>query len=274
MIMTRPQFIYLLPIYLLFWILKFFLDKKEKKQVFTGIISCAICIVVLLIYCGMMKYQHGEFSLSAVSYINDTVTAVYSDLYKRADNQNMIAIVDEAVKESNDGTTAFQALNDLRAEYEIDEIKEFASQSLKKDSEYVDYLMNKTIGLSNESIGASGYIANKEGYQDINYSILGNLVLPINFAFVYIMIIVAIVYLLWKLIKFKKIDWLVAFCTALIFANLFTLIVGAPFEPQRLFLPSIVPVLLLIGFVLSNVKSNELENEERVIVKNGEKQRK
>lgn len=274
MIMTRPQFIYLLPIYLLFWILKFFLDKKEKKQVFTGIISCAICIVVLLIYCGMMKYQHGEFSLSAVSYINDTVTAVYSDLYKRADNQNMIAIVDEAVKESNDGTTAFQALNDLRAEYEIDEIKEFASQSLKKDSEYVDYLMNKTIGLSNESIGASGYIANKEGYQDINYSILGNLVLPINFAFIYIMIIVAIVYLLWKLIKFKKIDWLVAFCTALIFANLFTLIVGAPFEPQRLFLPSIVPVLLLIGLVLSNVKSNELENEERVIVKNGEKQRK
>lgn len=274
MIMTRPQFIYLLPIYLLSWILKFFLDKKEKKQVFTGIISCTICIVVLLIYCGMMKYQHGEFSLSAVSYINDTVTAVYSELYKRADNQDMIAIVDEAVKESNDGTTAFQALDDLRAEYEIDEIKEFANQSLKKDSEYVDYLMNKTIGLSNESIGASGYITNKEGYQDINYSILGNLVLPINFAFVYIMIIVAIVYLLWKLIKFKKIDWLVAFCTALIFANLFTLIVGAPFEPQRLFLPSIVPVLLLIGLILSNVKSNELENEERVIVKNGEKQRK
>lgn len=274
MIMTRPQFIYLLPIYLLFWILKFFLDKKEKKQVFTGIISCVICIVMLLIYCGMMKYQHGEFSLSAVSYINDTVTAVYSELYKRADNQDMIAIVDVAVKESNDGTTAFQALDDLRAEYEIDEIKEFANQSLKKDSEYVDYLMNKTIGLSNESIGASGYITNKEGYQDINYSILGNLVLPINFAFVYIMIIVAIVYLLWKLIKFKKIDWIVAFCTALIFANLFTLIVGAPFEPQRLFLPSIVPVLLLIGLILSNVKSNELENEERVIVKNGEKQRK
>ena len=44
-----------------------------------------------------------------------------------------VAIVDEAVKESNDGTTAFQALDDLRAEYEIDEIKEFANQSLKKD---------------------------------------------------------------------------------------------------------------------------------------------
>lgn len=272
--MTRPQFIYLLPIYLLFWVLKLFLDKKEKKEGIIGIISCMICVVMLLIYCAMMKYQHGEFSITAVSYINDTVTAVYSDLYKRADNQDMIAIVDEAVKVSDDGTTAFQALYDLEGKYEISEIKEFAKQSLKKDSAYFDYIIEKTIGLSNESIGASGYIANKEGYQDINYSTLGNLVLPINFAFVYIMIIVAIVYLLWKLIKFKKIDWLVAFCTALIFANLFTLIVGAPFEPQRLFLPSIVLILLLIGFALSNIKINIVENDERLVVKNGEKQRK
>ena len=93
MIMTRPQFIYLLPIYLLFWILKFFLDKKEKKQVITGIISCVICVVVLLIYCGMMKYQHGEFSITAVSYINDTTTAISSDLYKRADNQEMVLLL-------------------------------------------------------------------------------------------------------------------------------------------------------------------------------------
>ena len=269
MIMTRPQFIYLLPIYLLFWILKFFLKKKKKKQVITGIISCVICVVVLSIYCGMMKYQHGEFSITAVSYINDTVTAVYSELYKRADNQDMIAIVDETVKEKNDRTTAFQALYNLEAKCEINEIKEFAKQSLKKDSTYFYYIFGKTIGLSNESIGASGYVPNEEGYQDINYSILGNLVLPINFAFVYIMIIVAIVYLLWKLIKFKKIDWLVAFCTALIFANLFTLIVGAPFEPQRLFLPSIVQVLLLIGLVFSKIKINAFENDERLVVKNG-----
>lgn len=32
MIMTRPSFIYLLPIYILFWILKFFIDKRRKKK--------------------------------------------------------------------------------------------------------------------------------------------------------------------------------------------------------------------------------------------------
>ena len=255
MIMTRPQFIYLLPIYLLFWTLKFFLDKKEKKQVITGIISCVICVVVLLIYCGMMKYQHGEFSITAVSYINDTTTAISSDLYKRADNQEMVTLVDEILEGKNRGAASWEALNTLRANYDVDEIKEFAHQSLKKDSEYIQYLIEKTIGLSSDSIGTAGYVTNNEGYEELNYAILGNLVLPIDFAFVYIMIIVAIVYLLWKLIKFKKIDWIVAFCTALIFANLFTLIVGAPFEPQRLFLPSIVPVLLVVPIVFSGLST-------------------
>lgn len=234
------------------------MDKKEKKEVLIGIISCVISISVLLIYCGLMKMQHGEFSITAVSYINSTVTAVNSNLYKRATNQDMVNIVDEEVKESNDGTTAFLALNALKEKYSIDEIKDFAKDSLKYDTGYITYLMKKTINLGTSNIGTTEYVTNKEAYQNINYTVIGNLIMPINFSFVYIMIIAGIIYLIWKLIKFKKIDWVVAFLTILIFANLFTLLVGAPFESQRLFFPSIIPVLLLIGLVISNIREKNM----------------
>lgn len=234
------------------------MDKKEKKEVLIGIISCVISISVLLIYCGLMKIQHGEFSITAVSYINSTVTAVNSNLYKRATNQDMVNIVEEEVKESNDGTTAFLALNALKEKYSIDEIKDFAKDSLKYDTGYITYLMKKTINLGTSNIGTTEYVTNKEAYQNINYTVIGNLIMPINFSFVYIMIIAGIIYLIWKLIKFKKIDWVVAFLTILIFANLFTLLVGAPFESQRLFFPSIIPVLLLIGLVISNIREKNM----------------
>ena len=45
-------------------------------------------------------------------------------------------------------------------------------------------------------------------------------------------------------VKNKNINWYLAFFTVLIAANIFTLIVGAPFESQRLFASSIVQVLL------------------------------
>ena len=67
---------------------------------------------------------------------------------------------------------------------------------------------------------------------------------------VYILIIASIIYLLYKLIKDKKIDWIMASLTSAILGNIFTVIVGAPFEQQRLFLPSVGLVLLNIIYLI------------------------
>ena len=80
------------------------------------------------------------------------------------------------------------------------------------------------------------------------------------------MIIISIVYLVWNFIKFKEIDWLISFFTLLISANIFTLIVGAPFESQRLFFSSIVPVLLLISYTIKNIKKGVNKGEKKLAV--------
>ena len=233
-------------------------NKKDRKKEIIGVTSCLICLFMLLIYCNFMKEQHGEFSITGVSYINNTVTAINSGSYKKAENEEMIKIVDEYVAERNDGTTSFYALNALREKYSVDEIKKFASNAIKNDKGYSSYIMKKTMNLGLVNIGTAEYISNNPEYKEINYNILSNLVLPINFALVYMIIGISIVYLIYNLIKNKKIDWLLSFFTILIFANLFTLIVGAPFESQRLFLPSIVPLLLLLATII-NKKDEEKE---------------
>ena len=252
MIMTRPSFIYLLPIYILFWILRFLFNKEEKKQIITGLISCVICGIILLGYCSVMKTQHGEFSITSVSYINNVVTAIKSNAYKNATNQEMIKIVDEIKGGEEKEEHYWNALKVLQKEYSVAQLKEFASSSIKNNPKYyLKYLIFKTVELGFVNIGTASYVAPIAGYEEINYTYLGNLTLPINFSFVYIVLIICIIYLIWNLIKNKKIDWVVSFLTILILANLFTLIVGAPSEPQRLFIPSIVSFLILLGKLLT-----------------------
>lgn len=212
--------------------------------------------MILMGYCGLMKMQHGEFSVTAVSYINNTVTAINSNSYKYATNQEMINTVDKIKGDRQDGDICWTVYSDLKEKYTVDELKEFANSSLKNDPNYKKFLITKTVNLGFLNIGTAGYVTNKAEYSNINYTYLGNLILPINFAFVYIIMIVSMVYLIWKFIKYKELDWLISFFTLLIIANLFTLIVGAPFESQRLFLTSIVSIVLLIGKILAMYLQN------------------
>ena len=254
MILTRPSFIYLLPIYFLFWILRLIFNKKEK-EVIAGIISCAVCSVILLGYCGLMKMQYGEFSITAVSYINNTITAINSNSYKQSGNEEMIKFVDEIKGDRSDGEICWTALDKLKEQYSVEEIKNFANTSLKNDKNYLKFIISKTVQLGSSNIGTASYIPNdvfiNEKYANQIYNEMGNIILPINFAMVYMIVGIAIIYILYDLAKNKNINWYLAFFTVLIAANIFTLIVGAPFESQRLFASSIVQVLLLIGYVVA-----------------------
>lgn len=211
-----------------------------------------------------MKQQHGEFSITSISYINNCVTAITSGAYKNASNQEMVELVDKIKQDKNDDGLCFESYFALAKDYSVEEIKEFSrSALLNNKSIYIQYLMKKIEKMGFSNIGTAVYVTNLEEYKDIDYIYLGNLLLPINFGFVYIMLAVAITYLLYNLIKNRSIDWVVAFCSVLILANLFTLIVGAPFEFQRLFFSSIALVLLLIGKCFDNFKiDNKIKEKE------------
>lgn len=274
MIMTRPSFIYLLPIYLLFWILRFFWNlknKKEKRNAIIGTVSCFLCTVLCLGYCGLVKAQLGVFSLTSISYVNQLIAAIDSDSYKYGNNQEMIQIIDEVTQDRTDERASWEAYDELKTKYEKVELKEFASSSLKNSPDYARYLLNKAVRTGYLTIGTN-YVDHKDYAADPltntfkGYYYLGNLVLPINFAAIYILIGVMVIYLIWYLIRYKKIHWIIAFFTCVIGANVVTLIIGAPFEQQRLFMASIPCVILTFTYGIHLLIGRKGKRNEETIV--------
>lgn len=261
-IFTRPSFIYLLPIYVFIWIMRFLFNKKELKNAIWGVVSCMIVGGFLLGYCALMKKQHGKFGISTVSYINNLVTCLNSGSYKLGSNQDILNDIEEIKGDRDDVEICWIVTSKLQGMYSSNELEEFANSALKNDRKnYIHYLIDKTMALGTVNIGTVDYFANLDEYLGINYYQISYLMCPINFAMVYLAIGISIIYLMYCLIKYSKIDWIVAFIFILILANLYTLIVGAPFESQRLFLSSAVLVLLLIGYVVAKLLAKKDKEE-------------
>ncbi len=238
MVMTRPAFIYILPIYILFWILRFIYERKEKKQIIIGFVSCLVCGVILLSYCGFVKQKQGVFGLTTVSNTNSLLSVISSKAYKNASNNEIIKIADE-----ND---LWVATIEIQKKYSDTEVNQFIKES-KKTSDYYMYLMKRTVKNGFRDIGIN--YAEKENSGKF-YRYIGLVTLPIPFMIVYILMLTTIVFLVINIVKNKKINWIIAFCTSMISANIFTLIIGAPAEEARLFSPSISIVLILFAYIL------------------------
>lgn len=256
MIMTRPAFIYILPIYFLFWILKLFFNKEEKKQVILGIVSCIVCGLMLLIYCFLMLQQHGKFALTTVSALNNAVSVIQSKTYKKTENKEMIKVIDDALDEDKTIWEAYDVLANKFDEKEINELVKVAT----KTPEYKQYLLKKTLELGYNNIGLSYVnnidISNKDKPYIISYKYIGSTIFPVTFGLLYCVILYSILYLIYNLFKTKKVNWIVAFFTSLIFANIATLIIGAPEEEQRLFSASMPLVMLYVVYIANLTLKN------------------
>lgn len=258
MILTRPAFVYLLPIYILFILLRWFLNKEERKKLLFAIVSILICCIVLLGYCFQVKRYYGTFGLTSVSSLNNLVSAIYSGAYKDGNNTEIIQEIDDLAGENEiTDRQAFEIYDEVAKNHTQEELSDFSNSALKNSGKYKEFIINKLIKLGSKNITTS-YINLQDNDDKIilNYSELGALFLPITFGMIYILVIASIIYLIWYLIKFKTINWICAFFTSMIFANLFTLIFGAPFEEQRLFFPSVCLVILYMGTILGKISIN------------------
>lgn len=267
MILTKPALIYLLPIYILFIILRFILKKEERKKLYFAIGSMSICCLFLIIYCLQMKNLYGVFGITTVSYKNSAISAISSGAYVDSENKQISEEIKQLIGDNPTSAKVYEVFDVIVSKHTDNEIKEFADSALWNSSRYKAFLLNRVINIGTENIGTSYANGEKSDKEYIyNYAYLGDLILPITFGMIYVIILLSIIYLIWYLIKYKKINWLCAFFTSTIFANIFTLIVGAPFEEQRLFFPSMCLVILYIGVILDKIKIKEenLLNEENV----------
>ena len=195
----------------------------------------------------LVENQYGEFKLTTVSEVNSIMSCVYSKSYKESNNYEIITMIDE-IKESGKTVLYGDLAQIIENKFGEPEIKEFIKSS-QKSERYIKYLLSKVLSIASQNIGTN-YTE-----KDI-LSYIDSILIPISFGAIYIVLAISIVYLCNNLIKNKKIDWILAFCISLIAGNLLTIIIGSPFEEQRLFLPSIILVLILATYLVEKLLQN------------------
>lgn len=275
MVMTRPANIYLPAVYLLFWILKYFIERKNEviKVVKTGLISTCIAIVVILLYCNQVRVQYGHFGLTAVSDTNTAITLIDSGLYKYGNNKKIIKAI-EKVHTPGDAGSAWDAYSYIGKNFKLKEINSFIKSAQRNSkAERVKYLITKTLSCGTYSLG----IVYSVPRGNINYTPIYFLIynmFPVTFSIVYLFLIGAFVYLIAYLIKKKEIAWMMAALFATIAGNLFLSIVCAPFEWQRLSLISIPTVIILIPYLIIevfNLSTEKVKAKKKTKKKNTKK---
>ena len=264
LVLTRPANIYLVAAYLLFWILKYFIEKKNTviKVVKAGLISTLISIIIILLYCNQMRVQHGHFGLTSVSNTNTAITLIYSGLYRYGDNKKIVKDIDEFYVDG-DAFTTWDALDNMSKNNKVSDINKFLKNAKKNSGfMYYRYLIYKTFSVGTWNLGTI-YSIPIEGYDSYFLTTVASNFFPITFSIVYFFLLGAFIYLLVYLIKKKEIEWMIAALFSIIAGNLFLTIVCAPFEWQRLSVISIPTIIILIPYLITEVFKMSTEKTKK-----------
>lgn len=256
-ILTRPAMIYLLPIFLLFWIIKLIITKKQsRKALFAGLYSCIAAILIIGGYCFGLLAQYGAFGLSTVSSVNRAWMVTLSGIELDAKDNEQKAFIDET-----EPTVLYNALTEKYGQSEAERV---ISDTIKKNkNEYLMFLVNKFANTSKDGFGAVYAPNSDDSAKPINS------IAFLNFGSVYVIVLIGLISIIYDLFKRKKVDWLLAFLVGFIFCNVFLSIFMAPFETARLCAVSIPALLILAAYWASAFfyKDKKLRLEEDILSK-------
>ncbi|MDD2376447.1 MAG: hypothetical protein PHD15_03560 [Clostridia bacterium] len=188
----------------------------------------SICLILILIYCLLVKIQHGNFGLTNVSSINKISSIIISDTYVSGNNKNITDMINSEISGINFDGNYFSCAKKIIKNFERNEINEYCSNVYKNDTKkYIFYTLQNALGLGSKNIGTK-YVNYTIDYSSKTYKALV------------------------LLLKNKKIAWILAFLLSMICGSLFTTIIGSSGEYQRLFLSSLPLTIILITY-LTNV---------------------
>lgn len=254
LVMIKPAFIYVTVLYLVFWILKILLDREERKISLIGLIFTVVSIALILIYCMLIKLNHGVFNITTVSETNRLISILESKIYENNTNKRIL----QTIKEQGEDTNKFIIKSKLKEEYSHEELKQFMDEAVKNNKiEYLKYIIKKTVSLKELPVGTT-YVDSTVLYNNNNiFQELGYIIFPITFMHVYILIMGCIIYLIYDLIRNRNINYILSFFTLMILANFFTAIVGAPYETTRLVCTSIPIIIVLLVYIVNSLISKK-----------------
>ena len=228
----------------IFWILRFFLIKIERKICVAGILASLFCVFLVFGYSHLNYMQNGCNSLSAVSNLNQMDILITNNMYK---NGNDFEIT-ETIRNNCDTPSEIYHWKThaiLYTKYSHSRISNFINNSIINQPKiYFQKILLRIYQLGNERI-ATRYAERKNGFIS-----LFNLILKldlISFYGVYLLLIIDFLFILFYFFKTNKILWYKFLLLSFISAQLLIITIGSPTDYQRLFV-IVLPCLIILFF--------------------------
>lgn len=238
LVMMRPSFLFLVGVLPIFWIFRLISHKKENIINFAGLLTSLLVIVFLAAYSRLNYSENGCNSISSVSTINQFVNLRnYGLIDDECDNELAKAIIEY----NSDNQT-----NNTFANFPIERISKFIRCTIIRNfTAYSTNTWHKVINLGDEST-VSILALNKNGFWGIP-NMISNL-LSLRFFTLYILLLFELLFILYSIIKYKRILWIRSFIWVFIIGQFLTTIIGGYSEYQRLFSIALPSVTLLFFY--------------------------
>lgn len=247
LVLTRPAAVYLLAVYAVFWGIQLVLvirrraSKKSFTSIRAGIVGFVVAVCGVLGYCTFQKITYGNFGLSSVSYINDLLIVIDTNMYQRSSNEE---IRDYIAQQRGEKKDIYDIIWDgLMVNYSSDDLEVFAKDLIRENRlTYVKKMVLKAIKWGIRP--ASTAYNTLEERRALDMEQIAGFLFPIPFGLVYILVLGGCVWIFVGIVRKKRLDWVLLLCIMLIGGNIAVTIIAAPYEPERLCVTSL-PVLII-----------------------------
>ncbi len=207
----RSTSIILVIFLLCFWLLRFIFEKQNRKKDFKCFVGSLLSMTLIVIYAILFHQNYGIYSISDKMVWQTFFVNISQGYYKSSNNPDFIAKV-ESAKIKYPGNDVFSIAN---VSQEV-----FYQYTLKESQEIINYCRNKNLKKyiiyitdlikANSNVKFTGYTYSN-GTNASNlwlHNTMPELFNIITFAHAYIAILIELILLIYRWIKYKKVPWL------------------------------------------------------------------
>lgn len=240
LIMLRPSFLLFLPVLLVFWALRFFFRREERKECLTGFGAALACLALTAAYCAGNFVQNGFFGLSRVSTDNTLYKTIEWGFYRSGGDPAVVRFLSETLRTRAPGSAQVLAMRKFGAA----RMTRFANAAVKKNG--IAYAA-RSFGAARALFAAPLFTsaaaprAGREAFLRAFGAACG-----LSFGVLYLLLAAEMFFLLFTLIRKRRLLWARAGAWCFAAGQLFTVFWGAQNEFARLMAPAAPFVLLLL----------------------------
>jgi len=261
LVMTRPAFLFIIPIMVVFWILRFTLQNRERRRCIIGMVAVGMSTVLIIGYSYLNDRQNDVFSVSVVSTFNQIGNLAQMGIYDKGDDKEIIDTIEKyRAKEKGEYawkgeyTWAEATLKVFRM-YTIKRLNAYANNTISNNfGDYIKGNIKRALNSSGQSIFAT-YASYKDNdcAKIISLFTESNGFLSFGFLFFLIFFDFIILIVLW--VRNKSVPWLKAGIWIFVAGQTLTVIIGSPSEWARLIYPELFFISIIAFYYLDIITS-------------------